>query len=448
MSVIFGCPTWIMDSTCGSVVKSQWVSRHPQNRQCAQTAMAELQCPSAQSTSLDMERVETDGDVPRLVRYLKILWPGGFFVVFAHVPWKIVLICPNSWSLYLPQIGQNYWNWIVRSLSRGVRETNFGWVKDGQSSWVDTFKHKQRCGSRNKWLVISGDWPKLACSFVPLQHSAPDLVTAAWRANCGILVRAAMFHHTGSKLLHLALCSFMFYSHTHTHTQTERTRWRDLKSPKHLSPSISWPERCPISLYVIPLGAKYEFLWILKFSGCCSDSPHLPHRTWHGHFHTAELPGTHSPKATAEDLEARLLVQSGTPAAAGRSGSWGPMSTASYWVRTRSGWSLFDSAVLFLSFLCLFRVCFVEFHEADWSSIEHHATLMPWMKEHLQSIGTVEIYFLSPAEAFGIVRVIGFQHPSHTSSQGQDLKPETWHCPNLSHGSPTVISLVLTQHPS
>ena len=168
----------------------------------------------------------------------------------------------------------------------------------------------------------------------------------------------------------------MFYSHTHT--QTERTRWRDLKSPKHLSPSISWPERCPISLYVMPLGAKYEFLWILKFSGCCSVSPHLPHRTWHGHFHTAELPGTHSPKATAEDLEARLLVQSGTPAAAGRSGSWGPMSTASYWVRTRSGWSLFDSAVLFLSFFA----CFVFVSLNFMKQIEVACnTMQPWCLE-------------------------------------------------------------------
>ena len=47
------------------------------------------------------------------------------------------------------------------------------------------------------------------------------------------------------------------------------------------------------------------------------------------------------------------------------------------------------------------------------------------MKEHLQSISTVEIHFLSPVEAFGIVRVIGFQHPSDTSSQGQELKPGT-----------------------
>jgi hypothetical protein len=61
----------------------------------------------------------------------------------------------------------------------------------------------------------------LACSFVPLQHSAPDLVAAAWRANCGILLRAAMFHHTGSKLLHLSTFGIVFIYVLFTHTHRE-----------------------------------------------------------------------------------------------------------------------------------------------------------------------------------------------------------------------------------
>ena len=65
------CHIWVSHMNYGQHMwlgQSWKVSGYPATRssQCAQTAMAELQCPSAQSTSLDMERVKTGGDVPRL----------------------------------------------------------------------------------------------------------------------------------------------------------------------------------------------------------------------------------------------------------------------------------------------------------------------------------------------------------------------------------------------